>query len=79
MNFKEITKRDFIFFIVCVLALYILYNIYRKQQQLDPNYIQSAQISLITSILLVCIWKYKQTSTLETRLEEPFKTNVSKI
>ena len=79
MNLKEITKRDFVVFIVCVLSLYISYNIYRKQKQLEPNYMQSAQISLVVSIIIMCIWKYKQTSTVETRLEEPFKTNVSKV
>ena len=79
MNLKDITKKDFIIFIVCILSCYVAYNIYRKQQQLEPNYMQSIQISIIVSIIVMCIWKYKQNSTEEIRLEEPFRTNVSKV
>tara|TARA_Y100000389_G_C17345926_1_gene455831 strand:- start:728 stop:967 length:240 start_codon:yes stop_codon:yes gene_type:complete len=79
MNLKDISKKDFMIFITVLFSCYIAYNVFRKQKQLEPNYMQSIQIAVVVSIIVMFILKYKETSTIETRLEEPFKTNVLKV
>ena len=72
---NNIVKKDILIFFVSACFIYIAYNVYRKQNELEPNYIQSLQISVVLSTFVVILWKYNQTTGIEDRLDEPFKSS----